>query len=467
MTFEIKDGSMKTLWRVSLPMILSFLSYLGMITIDRLFLAGYSAAALGAAASAGTSAWAFTFAGQSLTNIAGVFVAHHNGAGRNEQIGQPVWQMIWLSLLFCIPFAAAGLWLAPLLFSGSPIATEQIQFYRWSMAISPLTCLIGALNGFFIGRGRTKVITWLTLLANLINLVLDPILIFGWGEIPSLGIAGACIATGIGLIIQLGILFYLFLQRESREKYGTGKFALHWNTFWSCIRVGGPESLGALLELSAWGALYILLGNLSAIHILVASVGQSLLMAVFWFGIGMEHGISSVAGNLMGAGNLLEVRRVFKSGLKIIGLFSIALLVVLIVGKDWIVDLFLKDPGDIDSVGALSTLTSAQIEDARGYLLQSLMVIGAYASIENIRCLLYGVLRAAGDTVFILVLSVMSTWSLLILPTYQLFTVMKMPVYVCFWVWLLYATITTGISYLRFTRGNWNKGALFGDSTAA
>jgi MATE family multidrug resistance protein len=146
------------------------------------------------------------------------------------------------------------------------------------------------------------------------------------GEIPSLGIAGACIATGIGLVAQVGVLFYLFLKKESRQKFGTGKFALQAKVLWSCIRVGGPESLGALLELSAWGALYILLGNLSAIHILVASVGQSLLMAVFWFGIGLEHGISSVAGNLMGAGNLAEVRRVFKSGLKIVGIFSVYML---------------------------------------------------------------------------------------------------------------------------------------------
>jgi MATE family multidrug resistance protein len=118
MAYEISDGSVKTLWRVSLPLVLSFLSLLGMITIDRLFLAGYSAAAIGAAASAGTSAWALTFGGQCLTNIAGVFVAHHNGAGRHSQIGQPVWQMIWLSILFCIPFTAAGIWLAPLLFNG-------------------------------------------------------------------------------------------------------------------------------------------------------------------------------------------------------------------------------------------------------------------------------------------------------------------------------------------------------------
>lgn len=454
MAYAISDGSVKTLWRVSFPLVLTFLSHLGMITVDRLFLAGFSAAAIGAAASAGTSAWALTFGGQCLTNIAGVFVAHHNGAGRHSQIGQPVWQMIWLSLLFCIPFTAAAIWLAPLLFSGSPIATEQIEFYRWSMAISPLICLVGALGGFFTGRGFTKIITILAIVGNLINLVLDPILIYGWGFIPSMGIAGACIATWIGCAVEVVILFYLFLRRDSREQFGTGSFKIRWDVLWSCIRVGGPESIGALLELSAWGALYILLGNLSAIHILVASVGQSILMSVFWFGIGMEHGTASVAGNLMGRGNIQEVRRCFHSGLKIIGLFSLVMFAMLYVGQNWIINLFLQQTEGLDG----------QIEQARTYLLNSLFVLGAYVSIENVRCLLYGVLRAAGDTLFILYLSVMSTWSLLILPTYQLFTVLEMDVDFCFWIWLGYASVTTAICYLRFSRGNWNKGALFGDA---
>lgn len=458
MSNEITDGSVKTLWKVSLPMVLSFLSLLGMITVDRLYLAGFSAAAIGAAASAGTSAWALTFGGQTLTNIAGVFVARHNGAGNNQYMGEPVWQMIWLSLLLAIPFTAAGIWLAPILFNGSPIANEQIEFYRWTMAISPLTCLVGALNGFFIGRGQTKVITWLTLLANVINFVLDPILIFGWGPIPSLGIAGACIATGIGLFSQVSYLFYLFLKKEARDTYNTGDFKFRWNIFWSCIRIGGPESIGAFLELSAWGAFYILLGNISAVHILVASVGQSILMAFFWFGIGMEQGIGSVAGNLMGAGKLSEVRRAFHSGMKIIGLFSIALFTLLFVGKDWIIDLFIRSSDDFEGI---NSLTTDQILQAKNYLLGSILVLGIYISFENIRCILYGILRAAGDTLFILFLSIFATWALLIFPTYLVFTIWKMSVENCFWIWLTYAVVTAGISYLRFAKGNWNKGNLF------
>lgn len=458
MTHEISDGSVKTLWRVSLPLILSFLSLLGMVTVDRLFLAGYSTAALGAAASAGTTAWAFTFGGQTLTNIAGVFVARHNGAGRFGQIGRPVWQMVWLSLFFSLPFAAAAVWLAPLFFAGSPIEQDQILYFRWTMAISPLTCLVGALNGFFAGQGRTRVITYFTLLGNLINFVLDPILIFGWGGIPSYGIAGACAATWLGMATQVTALFILFLRRDARQKYDTGNYSLDWTVLRACVRVGGPEALAATLELGAWGTFYILLSNLGVTYILVTSVAQSILMATFWFGIGMEQGISSVAGNLMGQKKLSEVYRCFNSGLKIIGLFGLMLISFLTLCKGWIVNLFLANP---ETAEVFSTLTAEQLLDARTHLLQSLFVIGVYIVIESVRCILYGVLRAAGDTVFILVLSVASIWLLLLLPTYQLMSVWKLPVNASFWIWLTYASFTTATCYLRFYKGSWNRKQLF------
>lgn len=466
MTSEIRDGSVKTLWWVSLPLILSFLSGLGMITVDRLFLAEYSPSALGAAASAGTAAWGLTFGGQTLANIAGVFVAQHNGAGRYKLIGQPVWQMIWLSLLLCIPFACAAIWLAPWMFKGSPMVEDQLIYYRWTMAISPLVCLTGALNGFFAGRGKTRVITCMTLLANLVNLILDPLLIFGLGGFPSLGIHGACIATGMGLGLQVILLFTLFLRPNLRKEFGTGDFSLKPKILWNCVRVGGPESLGTFLELSAWGVFYILLGNLSAVHIMVASVGQSMLMAFFWFGIGMESGIASVSGNLIGRGLYPEVRRAFYSGLKIIGLFSVFLFVMLAIANEWIVELFLKNPESLEGANALSAMSPHELQVVRSALLESCIVIAIYISIENVRNLIYGVLRASGDTLFILALSIFATWALLLIPTYQLMTIWKMPAEVSFWIWLWYAFFTTGISALRFAKGKWAEKRLFSEHSA-
>ncbi len=457
MSLDIQDGSVKTLWKVSLPLILSFLSMLGMVTVDRLFLASYSAEALGAAVSGGLAAWSFTFGGQSLTNISGVFVAQYNGSKQYEKIGRPVWQMAWLSLILCIPFALMAWKFAPWAFAGSPIENHQILYYRWTMATSPLMCLLGAFNGFFIGRGKTMVITWLTLFGNLINLVLDPILIFGWGPIPSFGISGACFATGVGLLTQNLVLLALILKKDHRQRYGTAEIKLHLKSFWNMIRIGAPEALAITLELGAWATFYCLLSGLSAVHILVTSVAQSILMAFFFFGIGMEHGISSVCGNLIGANRKEEVSYAFKSGLKIIGLFGIALMTFLWVGGDWLVNLFLKNPENLEGAEHISMLTPMELETAREYILNSCLIIGIYILIENIRGLLYGILRAAGDTVFILVLSVIAIWFLLLIPTYVLMTLWKMPVNTSFWIWLCFAFTSTGICYARFASGGWKK----------
>lgn len=460
MSLDIQDGSVKTLWKVSLPLILSFLSMLGMVTVDRLFLASYSAEALGAAVSGGLAAWALTFGGQTLTNISGVFVAQYNGSKQYHKIGRPVWQMVWLSLMLCIPFALMAWKFAPWAFAGSPLESHQILYYRWTMATSPLMCLLGAFNGFFIGRGKTMTITWLTLLGNLINLVLDPILIFGWGPIPSFGISGACFATGVGLFSQNIILLYIILKKKNRQTYGTGNIKLHLKSFWNMIRIGSPEALAITLELGAWATFYCLLSGLSAIHILVTSVAQSLLMAFFFFSAGMEHGISSVCGNLIGSNRKDEVSTAFRSGLKITALFGIALITLLWVGGDWLVDLFLKNPENLEGAERITLLTPAEFETAREYILSSCIIIGIYILVESIRGLLYGILRSAGDTVFILALSVISIWFLLLLPTYVLMTLWEMPVDTSFWIWLTFAIISTVICYARFASGGWKKRSL-------
>lgn len=457
MSLEMRDGSVKTLWTVSLPLILTFLSTFSMAAIDRLFLARYSVEALSAAVSGGTAAWAFTLGGQTLTNISGVFVAQKNGAKQYSHIGRPVWQTLWLSLFFIIPFTVAAIWFSPWLFSGSPIGAEQVLYFRWIMAISPLICIQSGINGFYIGRGYTSIITYLTLIGNLVNFVLDPLLIFGFGPIPSLGISGACIATGAGLFLQTAIGFFIFIKKNHRKKYGTQFCGIHWKTLKEMVRIGAPEALAASLEIGAWAAFYCLLSGLSTVHILVTSVGQSLLITFFFFGIGLEQGISSICGNLIGANLKQEVQRAFHSGLKIVGLFGVFLLSLFWIGGDVIVDLFLRNPDHLEETELISSLSPQELTTVRGCVLKSCFVIGVYIVIENVRCLLYGVLRSAGDTFFILVISILTTWSLLIGPTYLLMAVWKMPVDISFWIWIAYASASTLICYSRFSSGSWIK----------
>ncbi len=94
-----EPGSLRELWSISLPLMVSALSVMTMVFVDRLMVAHYSTVALNAVVNASTFGWAFVFAWMVLASISEVFVAQYNGAGAKEKIGESVWQMIWLSLL--------------------------------------------------------------------------------------------------------------------------------------------------------------------------------------------------------------------------------------------------------------------------------------------------------------------------------------------------------------------------------
>ena len=145
-----------------------------MLFVDRLYLSHHSLRSLNAAVHAGTIAWAFISFFGYLVAICEVYVAQRNGAKEHQLLGQPVWQMLW-TCLFLIPvLGCIAYWIPSLLFTHLE-ASEKIYFsYTLFWGGVPF-CFLSALNAFYIGRGRTNIVTWLSILANLINIVLDPV----------------------------------------------------------------------------------------------------------------------------------------------------------------------------------------------------------------------------------------------------------------------------------------------------
>src|SRR5271154_819728 len=91
------EGSIRELWRISFPLMISTFASLLMIFTDRIFLARYSLSDLNASVTAGTLAWAIISGLGMITAMSEVFVAQYNGAKRYDKLGAPVWQMIWFA----------------------------------------------------------------------------------------------------------------------------------------------------------------------------------------------------------------------------------------------------------------------------------------------------------------------------------------------------------------------------------
>src|SRR5579863_4233867 len=293
------EGSIRELWRISFPLMISTFASLLMIFTDRIFLARYSLEALNASVNAGTFAWAIVGGFGMVTAMSEVFVAQYNGAGKYNRIGKPVWQMIWFALLSLFFFVPLGVWGGPAIFSRDVYAAAEITYFRWMMFFGPSYALLMAFAGFFIGRGKTGIMILLAIAANVLNIILDWVLIFGVeGWIPELGIQGAAIATCTGYALEASMLAYLFLRKKNREQFGTGEWKPDWAEMKRVCWVGIPQGVFSCLEVLGWSIFYWMMTSMSEKHITISSICQSFTILLSFFYDGLSRGAAAVAGNL-------------------------------------------------------------------------------------------------------------------------------------------------------------------------
>lgn len=442
--------------RVSAPLMVSFLSLAGMMFVDRLYLSHYSLNALSATVSAGILAYGFTFGIETAAFVASIFVSQYNGAGEYGKIAKPVWQMIWFSLFSFVFFIPLGIFAGDMIFTTGDLVDDQRLVFRCIMYLSPFYSIVASLSTFYSGREITKVVTYMSLVGNLVNAVVDPILIFGInGLIPSMGIVGANLATAIGLILQIILFFRMFLSKNNRETYNTHKWQLDIPYMIKCLKIGTPEAIGVGIEILCWGIFYNMMGLVSQVHVIVVAVANSVVMLFIFFGIGLEQGCSVIAGNLIGAKKQEQIREVFKAGMALIVINAIFMVLLFFVAKEFLVDIFFSS-SDLDiQLGSVFDLDSVQ--SANVILKHSFVWIAVYLSVENIRWLINGILRAGGDTKFLLIAGVINILALMILPSYLFMVIYKMPVVIFFAIWIFFAAASSFVSYLRFSCGGWRK----------
>jgi MATE family multidrug resistance protein len=432
------EGSIRELWAISLPLMISSLASLLMIFTDRIFLAHYSVEALNASVNAGTLAWALMSGIGMVAAMSEVFVAQYNGAKHYKRLGIPVWQMIWFSLfssLFFVPMAFTG---ADLIFTGL-----ETDYFRLLMLFGPSYALLMAFSGFFIGRGNTKILIWLAVVTNIINIVFDWALIFGVkGVIPEMGIEGAAIATCLGYLFESVVLGYLFLKKENRLYYGAAHWRINWREMRKCLKIGFPQGIFCALEVFGWAVFYWMMTDLGEKHITISSICQSFTILLSFFCEGLSRGAAAVAGNFIGSKRIQMVKKVLKSGFALLTFFSLATALILVV-----------DPIDIVSVLFISSLDPSFQASLKICMIYAFI----YIFFDGLRWVFSGLLVAAGDTFFLLIAGSLSVWVFLLAPVYFIVVKQNLPIENAWGLTVLYAALFFLVYWVRFARGAWQK----------
>lgn len=450
---NINEGSLSQLWKISFPLMLSFFSMVTMTFVDRLFLANYSTNALSAATSAGMFYWAGNLMIATLCSMAQVLVAQYNGAKKYQKLGEPVWQMIWLAIFSSPVFFLLATLGSNFFYQSGFFNVSEVLYYKWNNFFCPVFSLLAAISAFFIGQGKTQIIKWAAILGNVINIVLDPIFIFGVDRwIPSMGIKGAAIATGLGVITQTLVLGSCYFRRNNQKVFGTHHWKFNLSVFWNCLKVGIPPATFIIFELIGWALFYKIMEKTSPKHILVMSVTQSIVIFLNFFGLALEKGAATIAGNLIGAKAFNELRRVFTSGLILCLIFATILSIAFIGFPRHLINWFFHNSAALDGDFAFS---QELIMSTKSSIKFSLAILVIYLTFENIRHLLVGMLTSSGDKVFLMVTGSCSIWLFMLAPTYFFMLKPQTDIATAFYICVFYSFATSLVLYLRILKNKW------------
>lgn len=261
-------------------------------------------------------------------------VARRIGEKDREGAARAAVQAMLLGLGLALVLGTAGVILAPrllaLMGAGPSVLNGGTGYARVMLGGSGTVLMLFLVNAIFRGAGDATLAMRSLWLANGINIILDPCLIFGLGPFPEMGVTGAAVATTIGRGIGVAYQVYRLCRRDGRVVI----LRAH-------LRVE-PAVLGSVLRLSATGMLQIFIATASYIGLVrVVSTFGSEVLAGYTIGIrlvifvllpswGLSNAAATMVGQALGAGKpdraLASVRLAGIINMAILGTISVLFL---------------------------------------------------------------------------------------------------------------------------------------------
>ena len=178
-------------------------------------------------------------------------------------------------------------------------------------AFAPVIGLGLAYEKIFQAVGRMKVSMICMMLGCVTNIILDPVMIFGLGPVPKLGIAGAAYATGIGQCVTLAGYLLFYFARPMHVKVNVANMKTTGSVMKNIYTIGIPATLNLALPSIQVSALNAILAPLPGSYILVLGVYYKLQTFIYLTANGIVQGIRPLVGYNYGAGSYDRVKRTY------------------------------------------------------------------------------------------------------------------------------------------------------------
>ena len=293
--------------------------------------------------------------GMGLAMSVTAIIARRIGEKNKADAATSAVQSVFLALLASIPFVIAGIFFAkPLL---ALMGADQwsldhgYRYTQWMLGGNVVILLLFVINAIFRGAGDAAIAMRILWISNGVNIILCPLLIFGWGPIPALGIEGAAIATnigrGVGVLTQLWILF----KGQKRIQISRSQLVIDTKSMLGILRtsLGGIGQM--IVAMTSWIFLMRILAEVGSQAVAGATITIRIMMLTMMPAWGMSNAAATLVGQNLGAGNPDRAESaVWKTGTYNM-IFLVCVSVVYFVFNDSLMRFFTEDP-KVVAIGA-------------------------------------------------------------------------------------------------------------------
>ncbi|WP_422080452.1 MATE family efflux transporter [Ulvibacterium sp.] len=298
---EFTTGSIrKAIFMLSIPMILEMMMESIFAIVDIAYVSQVSVnavATIGLTESVITLVYAVAIG---LSMAATAVVARRIGEKDVKGARESAVQAILLGILVAVLVGIIGFLYAreilALMGAEQDLIDEGYGYTQWLIGGNITILLLFLINAIFRGAGDASIAMWTLVLSNGLNIILDPIFIFGLGPIPEFGVMGAAIATNIGrgtaVLFQLGILFFGW----GRIRLALKDIVLNVKVMFNLIKVSLGGIAQFLIGTSSWVFLMRIISEFGS----EVLAGYTIAIRVMLFTLMPSWGMSNAAATLVG-----------------------------------------------------------------------------------------------------------------------------------------------------------------------
>jgi multidrug resistance protein, MATE family len=327
---------LRELVRLAWPIAVSMLSYSAMTLAGTLFVGRLGPVALAAVGLGGIAAFTVICFGFGLLRAVKVLVSQAIGAGQHRQIPAFVGAGIVAALVLGLAAILGGQVLSlalPGLSRESRAGELAAEYLTIRNLGAPFALVAVALREARYGLGDSRSPMVATVVANVANIALDALLIFGIG----LGVAGAAWAT----VAAHGLEMLLLIQVQRRE--GVGIRASSWRGLSALFRLGVPLGMQFLLEVGSFAVLVALLARISETDLAAHQIALQLCHFSFLPAFAIGEAASVLSGQAVGANHDRWVRPVGRLALLAASVYTGACAIVFAIAAPWLARAFTTD----------------------------------------------------------------------------------------------------------------------------